>query len=71
MPPPGSPFSPAVSGNTCEPRSATRSRSQRQVRRLPVVENERVVGILAQADVAHAAKDKKTGQLVEEISQTR
>lgn len=45
--------------------------AQRQVRRLPVIEDDRVVGILAQADVAHEAKDKKTGQLVEEISQTR
>ena len=50
---------------------ALTSMAQRQVRRLPVVENERVIGILAQADIAHAAKDKKTGQLVEEISQTR
>ena len=45
--------------------------AQRQVRRLPVIEDDRVVGILAQADVAHEAKDKKTGQLVEEISQAR
>jgi len=40
-----------------------------QVRRLPVIEDDRVVGILAQADVAQEAKDKKAGQLVEEISQ--
>jgi len=40
-----------------------------QVRRLPVVEeNGRLVGVVAQADVAREAKDKKTGQLVEEIS---
>jgi CBS domain-containing protein len=40
-----------------------------QVRRLPVVEEDgRVVGVLAQADVAEEAKAKKTGQLVEEIS---
>jgi CBS domain-containing protein len=45
--------------------------AQRQVRRLPVIEDDRVVGILAQADVAQEAKDKQTGQLVEEISQTR
>ena len=40
-----------------------------QVRRLPVIEDDRVVGILAQADVAHEAKDKKAGQLVDQISQ--
>jgi CBS domain-containing protein len=40
-----------------------------QVRRLPVVaEDGRLVGVLAQADVAREAKDKQTGQLVEEIS---
>lgn len=40
----------------------------RQVRRLPVVEDDRLVGMLAQADVVHEVKDKKAGQLVEEIS---
>jgi CBS domain-containing protein len=43
----------------------------RQVRRLPVVEDDRVVGILAQADVVQEVKDKKAGQLVEEISEPR
>lgn len=42
--------------------------AHRQVRRLPVIENDRVVGILAQADIVHEVKDKKAGQLVEEIS---
>ena len=42
-----------------------------QVRRLPVVEEDgRVVGVLAQADVAEHAKEKKTGELVEEISKS-
>ena len=41
-----------------------------QVRRLPVVEDGRVVGVLAQADVAEHAKEKKTGELVEEISRS-
>jgi CBS domain-containing protein len=40
----------------------------RQVRRLPVVEGERLVGIVAQADIARLGKDKKTGEVVEEIS---
>ncbi|HWB22922.1 MAG TPA: CBS domain-containing protein [Gaiellaceae bacterium] len=39
-----------------------------RIRRLPVVESDRLVGMLAQADVVHALKDKKAGRLVEEIS---
>lgn len=40
-----------------------------KVRRLPVVEGDRVVGILAQADVAQEAKEKKAGHLIAEISE--
>lgn len=40
-----------------------------QVRRLPVVKGTRLVGILAQADVARSADSKSTGQLVEKISE--
>jgi CBS domain-containing protein len=43
--------------------------AQHQVRRLPVVEDDRLVGILAQADVALEEKEKKIGELVESISQ--
>ena len=44
--------------------------AQHQVRRLPVVdEDERLVGVLSQADVAVHAKEKDTGGMVEEISQ--
>jgi CBS domain-containing protein len=39
-----------------------------QVRRLPVVENGRLVGIVAQADVA-LSDNEKTGKLVEAISE--
>lgn len=42
--------------------------AKRQVRRLPVVEGERLVGIVAQADIARLGRDKKTGEVVEEIS---
>jgi CBS domain-containing protein len=40
-----------------------------QVRRLPVVEQDRrLVGVVAQADVAQEAKPKQVGELVEETS---
>jgi CBS domain-containing protein len=40
-----------------------------QVRRLPVVEDgERLIGVVSQADVALEAKEKTTGELVENIS---
>jgi CBS domain-containing protein len=48
---------------------ALRLMASNQVRRLPVVEEGRLVGVLAQADVAREAKEKQTGQLVEDISQ--
>ena len=41
-----------------------------RVRRLPVVEHDgMLVGMIAQADLVHELKDKKAGQLVDEISQ--
>jgi CBS domain-containing protein len=42
--------------------------AKEQVRRLPVVSDGRLVGILAQADVARKASAESTGHLVEEIS---
>ena len=48
---------------------ALRLMARHQVRRLPVVEEDgRLVGVVAQADVADEAKPKKVGELVEEIS---
>jgi CBS domain-containing protein len=41
-----------------------------QVRRLPVVQGAKLVGILAQADVARSADSHSTGRLVEEISES-
>ncbi len=43
--------------------------ARHQVRRLPVVENGRLVGIVAQADIALKENEKKTGELVEAISE--
>ena len=40
-----------------------------QVRRLAVVEGGRLVGVVAQADVARDAKAKQTGEVVEQISE--
>jgi CBS domain-containing protein len=45
--------------------------ARHQVRRLPVIENGRLVGIVAQADIALTLKEneRKTGELVEAISE--
>jgi CBS domain-containing protein len=49
---------------------ALRLMAQHQVRRLPVVkEDGKLVGILAQADVARHADPARTGEVVEEISE--
>lgn len=42
--------------------------AEQQIRRLPVVSEGRLVGILAQADVAREASAESTGRMVEEIS---
>jgi CBS domain-containing protein len=43
--------------------------ARHQVRRLPVVQEDgSLVGVIAQADVARFAKEKDTGEMVEEIS---
>ena len=48
---------------------ALRLMARHQVRRLPVVEEDgRLVGVVAQADVAQQADDRRTGEVVEQIS---
>jgi CBS domain-containing protein len=49
---------------------ALRLMAKHQVRRLPVVEEDgKLVGIVAQADVARHAGAERTGEVVEEISE--
>ncbi len=48
---------------------ALRLMASHQIRRLPVVDDDnRLVGVLSQADVAMEAKEKQVGEMVEEIS---
>ena len=43
--------------------------AQHQVRRLPVVDNEnRLIGVVSQADIARKAQDTSVGEMVAEIS---
>ena len=42
--------------------------AQHQVRRLPVVDNGRVVGMVSQGDVAKTVAPERTGRVVSEIS---
>ncbi len=49
---------------------AARLMAQHQIRRLPVCEEDgRLVGIVAQADIAQSGHDELTGEVVEKISQ--
>jgi CBS domain-containing protein len=49
---------------------AARLMAEHQIRRLPIVEEDgRLVGILAQADVAQTGHDALTGEVVQRISQ--
>ena len=59
---------------TVDPRQdldeALKLMAKHQVRRLPVTEEGgRLVGLVAQADIARSGNDKQTGRVVEEISQ--
>ena len=48
---------------------ALQTMSQHQVRRLPVIDGHRLVGIVSQADIARNIDEEKVGDLVEAISQ--
>ena len=43
--------------------------ARHQVRRLPVVENGGLIGLVSQADIALAGNETETGELVEAISE--
>jgi CBS domain-containing protein len=47
---------------------ALRTMTQHHVRRLPVIDGHRLVGIISQADIARNLDEEKTGELVEAIS---
>ena len=46
----------------------SRTMSEHQVRRLPVIDGDKLVGIVAQADLARTGQDKATGETVQAIS---
>ena len=47
---------------------AMRTMAEHEVRRLPVIDGKRLVGIIAQADIARTQDDAETGQTVQDIS---
>lgn len=47
---------------------AARTMAEHQVRRLPVIDGTKLVGMVAQADLALTDNDRKTGETVEQIS---
>ena len=45
--------------------------ADRQIRRLPVVENGKLVGIIVTAQIARAGNERKVGETLKEISESR
>ena len=48
---------------------AMRTMADHQVRRLPVIDGDRLVGMVSQADLARSGQDQAVGDTVEAISQ--
>lgn len=49
-------------------REILRTMTEHKVRRLPVIDGHRLVGVIAQADVARALPDPQVGDLLEALS---
>ena len=47
---------------------AIKTMTEHQIRRLPVIDGQRLVGIVSQADIAKSVDEEDVGQLVEAIS---
>lgn len=62
----GTPVWVDVSGSLTD---ALRLMAEHRVRRLPVIDDHRLVGIISQADIARNCSDDLVGDLVESISQ--
>ena len=50
---------------------AEKKMADRQIRRLPVVEGGRLVGIIVTAQIARAGNERKVGETIKEISESR
>lgn len=62
----------AVTVNADDPlREVVATMARHRIRRVPVVEDDRLVGMISQADVATAGDDSITGRLVELVSADR
>ena len=48
--------------------AALQTMAKHKVRRLPVIDGDRLVGMVSQADIARSIDETKTGELVEAIS---
>jgi CBS domain-containing protein len=59
---------PATIGPDDSADDALRTMTDRKVRRLPVVEDGKVIGIVSQADIATHVDEEKVGELVKAIS---
>jgi len=59
---------PATVSADADIRQVLQTMSERRVRRLPVLDGDQLVGIVAQADVARALPDPIVGDLVQALS---